>query len=163
MKITRKAVVFLLLTVLVTVFIWHNSLQDAVDSREASKFFDLLLVQLAKFSGGTLSWREVDHFVRKLAHFTEFALLGVMLRSFFVAAMAWGRQLLSRCTLLALCLCAVVAAMDEYLQQFSPGRSCQLSDVVLDSSGALAGILAVELVAYLLWRFGGWGRGRDGE
>ena len=153
MKITRKAVVFLLLTVSVTAFIWHNSLQDAVNSREASKFFDLLLVQLVKFSGGTLFWREVDHFVRKLAHFTEFALLGMMLRSFFAAAVAWGRQLLSRCTLLAVCLCAMVAGMDEYLQQFSPGRSCQLSDVALDSSGALMGILVVELLFYLLYRF----------
>jgi len=153
LKITRKAVVFLLLTVSVTAFIWHNSLQDAVNSREASKFFDLLLVQLVKFSGGTLSWREVDHFVRKLAHFTEFALLGMMLRSFFAAAVAWGRQLLSRCTLLAVCLCAMVAGMDEYLQQFSPGRSCQLSDVALDSSGALMGILVVELLFYLLYRF----------
>ena len=153
MKITRKAVVFLLLTVSVTAFIWHNSLQDAVNSREASKFFDLLLVQLVKFSGGTLSWREVDHFVRKLAHFTEFALLGMMLRSFFAAAMNRGRQLLSRCTLLAVCLCAMVAGMDEYLQQFSPGRSCQLSDVALDSSGALMGILVVELLFYLLYRF----------
>ncbi|SFI25414.1 VanZ like family protein [Selenomonas ruminantium] len=153
MKITRKAVVFLLLTILVTAFIWHNSLQDAVNSREASKFFDLLLVQLVKLSGGTLSWREVDHFVRKLAHFTEFALLGMMLRSFFAAAMNRGRQLLSRCTLLAVCLCAMVAGMDEYLQQFSPGRSCQLSDVALDSSGALMGILVVELLFYLLYRF----------
>ncbi len=153
MKITRKAVVFLLLTVSVTAFIWHNSLQDAVNSREASKFFDLLLVQLVKFSGGTLSWREVDHFVRKLAHFTEFALLGMMLRSFFAAAMDRGRQLLSCCTLLAVCLCAMVAGMDEYLQQFSPGRSCQLSDVALDSSGALMGILVVELLLYLLYRF----------
>ncbi|MBE6075486.1 MAG: VanZ family protein [Selenomonas ruminantium] len=153
MKITRKAVVFLLLTVSVTAFIWHNSLQDAVNSREASKFFDLLLVQLVKFSGGTLSWREVDHFVRKLAHFTEFALLGMMLRSFFAAALNRGRQLLSRCTLLAVCLCAMVAGMDEYLQQFSPGRSCQLSDVALDSSGALMGILVVELLFYLLYRF----------
>lgn len=153
MKITRKAVVFLLLTVSVTAFIWHNSLQDAVNSREASKFFDLLLVQLVKFSGGTLSWREVDHFVRKLAHFTEFALLGMMLRSFFAAALSRGRQLLSRCTLLAVCLCAMVAGMDEYLQQFSPGRSCQLSDVALDSSGALMGILVVELLFYLLYRF----------
>jgi VanZ family protein len=153
LKITRKAVVFLLLTVSVTAFIWHNSLQDAVNSREASKFFDLLLVQLVKFSGGTLSWREVDHFVRKLAHFTEFALLGMMLRSFFAAALNRGRQLLSRCTLLAVCLCAMVAGMDEYLQQFSPGRSCQLSDVALDSSGALMGILVVELLFYLLYRF----------
>jgi VanZ family protein len=153
LKITRKAVVFLLLTVSVTAFIWHNSLQDAVNSREASKFFDLLLVQLVKFSGGTLSWREVDHFVRKLAHFTEFALLGMMLRSFFAAALNRGRQLLNRCTLLAVCLCAMVAGMDEYLQQFSPGRSCQLSDVALDSSGALMGILVVELLFYLLYRF----------
>ena len=41
----------------------------------------------------------------------------------------------------------------EVLDKICTKLECQLSDVALDSSGALMGILVVELLFYLLYRF----------
>lgn len=78
------------------------------------------------------------HFIRKAAHFCEYALLGFLLfytlKSYFVktlvsCAVAWG-------------IAVAVAFSDEGLQFLSEGRAPALLDVGIDSSGALCGVLA---------------------
>lgn len=78
-----------------------------------------------------------DHIVRKLAHFCEYALEGFLLtlclrvytRHFFVH-ISW--PILGG---------LLTALTDETIQMFSDGRSSQLTDVWLDFSGGMAGIL----------------------
>ena len=78
-----------------------------------------------------------DHIVRKLAHFCEYALEGFLLtlclrvytRHFFVH-ISW--PILGG---------LLTALTDETIQMFSDGRSSQLTDVWLDFSGVMAGIL----------------------
>ena len=42
------------------------------------------------------------------------------------------------------------AATDEFHQIFVPGRAGMLTDVMIDSSGALAGILLAALVGFII-------------
>ena len=75
--------------------------------------------------------------LRKVAHFLEFAVLGILLTGTFHGARNF--------TLAKPMLFAVLTAMtDETIQSFTPGRNCALSDVWLDAAGALTG-------AVLLW------------
>ena len=78
--------------------------------------------------------------LRKLAHFSEFAVLGGLL-SFCL------RVRISR-PLLAGLLCALG---DETIQLFVPGRSGQVSDVWIDFAGAAAAIAAMFLIRRL-WK-----------
>ena len=39
-----------------------------------------------------------------------------------------------------------IAILDEFIQRFSPGRSSQFSDVVIDTIGVVIGIFLVKLV-----------------
>ena len=80
------------------------------------------------------------HAVRKLAHFTEFFILGALLRQLFAAA---PRQTPVLPVLTGL-LCALG---DETIQLFIPGRSGQVSDVWLDFSGVLTAVLLTGLLA----------------
>lgn len=93
----------------------------------------------------------INHPVRKLAHATEYAVLGGLVAAMFGAyglrgwlrlGVAWG------CT-------ALYACTDEFHQLFVPGRSGQLADVLIDSSGALAGVLLCLLVAAIWTRIKG--------
>ena len=43
-------------------------------------------------------------------------------------------------------LCAGMAALNEYHQSFMEGRSCELRDVLIDSGGAVTGVLAAALI-----------------
>ena len=91
----------------------------------------------------------LDHPVRKAAHMTEYAVLGVLLAGSFDEARgvsasgeagAAGAGLFRR-MLTAFSIGTLYAVTDELHQTFVPGRSGQVSDVVLDSAGVLLGIL----------------------
>lgn len=85
-------------------------------------------------------------FVRKTAHFFMFCGLGFLavctIRSYYgrphirVYASAW-------------LFCIFCAVCDEFHQLFVPGRGAQLSDVCLDSAGALTGVAIAFLVLLL--------------
>lgn len=79
----------------------------------------------------------------KVAHFAMYALLAALL--------VWARPAGRRTTVLAVIaiLVAVAAygALDEWHQQFIPGRSMDLSDWLADTSGAIVGAVAATLGA----------------
>ena len=88
----------------------------------------------------------MDHYVRKTAHFLEYALLGVLV------CRALGIDVKKKAHLLgaALAFCSFYAVTDELHQYFVPGRSCQIKDVMIDSSGALTGICFCMLAGFVL-------------
>lgn len=76
----------------------------------------------------------------KAVHFSLYAVLGVLLsRRMSEVIGAW------RGALLAVVLAIAFAVVDEWHQQFIPGRSAERADVLADSLGALAGALLYAL------------------
>ena len=90
---------------------------------------------------------ELVHFlVRKTAHLTEYAILGLLLLRALrmsIAAQATTRslQLLG----IALLCSAVYASMDEFHQSFVAGRTACVQDVLIDTTGALIGLVIATL------------------
>lgn len=83
-----------------------------------------------------------DHYVRKGAHMTEYAILAVFL---YVWA---GRRPLPplRRAEIAAGIAALYACTDEIHQLFVAGRAGMFSDVLVDSLGAVLGLAVVLLV-----------------
>jgi len=77
----------------------------------------------------------IEHPVRKAAHFTLYAVLGFLM---FGATADKGIKM-KKTFLLSWLFGTSYAATDEIHQIFVPGRSCQLTDVLLDSSGVFCG------------------------
>lgn len=84
----------------------------------------------------------IHNFIRKLAHFTIYAVLGVWV---YLLCCCYD---LSFCKafFVAFAVCTVYAGSDELHQFFVPGRACMLLDVLTDSAGAVAGILLIRAV-----------------
>ncbi len=78
---------------------------------------------------------ELDHFVRKTAHFIEYAFLAAAWVFHFVFR-GRGYRIAAGLSIL---ITSVYAATDEFHQTFVAGRSGQISDVLLDSCGAVVG------------------------
>lgn len=89
--------------------------------------------------------KKIDHPVRKCAHFTEYMILGIFFASAFIGNIKKKQTEIMASFLLG----ASYAASDELHQLFVPGRSGQISDVMLDSAGVLTGVLLVFLLARL--------------
>jgi|SRR3954469_3666102 VanZ family protein len=86
-------------------------------------------------------------FIRKLAHLTEFALLGILCyralrhdQDHHQYGWRWSTASL------ALGISAAYACTDEIHQMFVPSREASLRDVLIDTSGAALGL-------FLLWIF----------
>lgn len=88
-----------------------------------------------------------NHPVRKLAHFTEYAVLGALLSIVFLCFV----QTKKRFYLFSVTLSFILASTDEIHQLFVSGRACRFYDVLIDTSGAAAGILLV-LIFTLLFK-----------
>ncbi len=99
---------------------------------------------------------EIYHsLVRKLAHMTEYAVLAAAL---YFPLRLWR---IPRPCLGAWCFCLFYAALDEFHQRFSFGRSPSFRDVCIDVSGALIGLLLAAALSALFRRLGGGTRSRS--
>ena len=78
-----------------------------------------------------------EHPIRKIAHFAEYACMGVLVYSVWRPWMERGRRLF----LLVLIWVFVSAAADEIHQLFVPGRWGSPADVLLDTCGGAFGVL----------------------
>ena len=138
----KAAIVFAVLTVLLIAFIWGQSmLPRDVSSGESGWLMGLLKPLLDP--KGRIDEDVFDHYLRKTAHFTEFAALGFCM-SGFLMNLQWKKRGL-RIPAAALS-CVLVAAVDETIQRFSVDRGPHLRDVLLDSCGAIFGIIVFLLI-----------------
>ncbi|MDF2542377.1 MAG: hypothetical protein K0S47_2095 [Herbinix sp.] len=92
----------------------------------------------------------INHIVRKGAHFSEYALLAITLAFHFYV---WGKRKY-KLALLSILLTAAYAATDEFHQLFVAGRSGELKDVGIDTSGAIFGTILFFLLLLLMKKIG---------
>ena len=122
------------LIILTLALIWGHSLLGREASSEESGFVMELLEPVLEMVVG--EGNVTEFLVRKLAHFTEFCILGMELLPFF----AYRKPLFLQAFLLALTHGFFAAFLDETIQIFS-GRGPMIQDVWLDVSGFAVGSL----------------------
>lgn len=155
----ETAWVWPVLLVLWVLFIFGHSLTPAeLSSRESGWVMDCFLQVLNLFGCGG-SWL-TDYIVRKGAHFTEYFIFGLLLIQNFCTfwqGAGWSRGSFKRNRIEKLFplmfFVLAVPFFDETIQLFVAGRAGQISDVWLDISGAVCGILFREAAVVL---FGKW-------
>ena len=136
MKRKHRLVLFSILSMLILCFIFGNSLLGKEQSgAKSSLVADLLRPILDPKE--KIPEDLFHHFVRKLAHFTEFAALG--------AALSWRLGMLEKRKFPALVYSFGTACLDETIQLFVPDRGPAIRDVVIDTCGAAVGILLLLL------------------
>ena len=86
--------------------------------------------------------------MRKCAHFTEYAVLGIECT---VVIICLTRKVVAPYLWADLFVVLFIAVLDEYVQTFF-GRTSLAVDVVIDFSGALAGIALALIVAAIMKR-----------
>lgn len=81
---------------------------------------------------------EINHIIRKLAHFTEYAILTTLGYWGWAKGVGKAPHLALRITLAVSILFAI---SDEFHQRFVPGRTSMLTDVFVDCFGAAVAAL----------------------
>ncbi len=104
---------------------------SAQHSNESAEFSGQFLAMLNKFFSAGLT----DFLIRKAAHTAEYFILAILVfNAVFLTRQKQG-------PFLTFFIALLVAVSDEIHQHFVPGRACQIRDILIDSAGAILGIL----------------------
>ena len=128
---------------LIVFFIWDNSLQNGGTSDGFSLIFAKWIAPIANKLGFYGNIWALNRIIRKLAHLTEFTILGGVLYVVLRRYIEYGTVVKT------IVVGIVIASLDEFIQLFSLGRSSQVFDVLIDTIGIIIGILVVKLAYYI--------------
>ena len=131
-----------LLVALMVIFIFSNSAASAGTSNGMSLTVSEWIRPVLNTVGLHPETDFLNFVIRKLAHFSEYALLGCLIAiAYRLQPWSWMK---SKAALLPF---FIIPVLDENLQRFSAGRSCELRDMLIDSAGMAAGLfLAIVLL-----------------
>ncbi|MDQ0352748.1 VanZ family protein [Alkalibacillus filiformis] len=123
--------------------IFYFSHQPGEESSELSGSVVEIVLSIVPFIDADTEW--VHIVIRKGAHFFVYFILGVLV----INALRISGVKLKRSVWVSILVCLLYAISDEVHQLYIPGRSGEVSDVVLDTVGASFGML-IYLVFYRL-------------
>jgi len=135
------------------ILIFMFSQQPVHMSRELSIDVTAAIIKLIRLwdPDYTYTVSDLHKLVRKCAHVMLYFVFGMLL----LHALSIRKGPTPRLMLLTGLACLAYAITDEWHQLYVPGRGAQWQDVIIDTAGAILGILLYKLV-HLLFR----GRGK---
>lgn len=130
----NKSSTILMLLWMLLIFIMSSC--DATESTNQSNFIVNIINNIFKIENIEL----LSFIIRKLAHFTEYLILG------FLTINMLNKNDISKKYLLSILICIIYATSDEIHQIFVPGRACQIRDILIDSIGSITGVYLYKLI-----------------
>lgn len=150
---TRKRLIILLriLIVISILVAWGHSLMSLPASQKESGLVLKALKPVFKaiMPGKTIT----DYFIRKLAHFSEFCIMGLEMTMYLQLSQGIKPKLLVNTLLSGL----FIAFIDESIQMFT-GRGPLISDLWIDLAGFTLGGLIMCLAVFIWHRLKGKGK-----
>ena len=132
MKTDKKNIISWIAVLLCMAVIFILSAQTADESQRLSDRFIIIF-------GLELS----SDFVRTCAHFLEYAGLSVLVYNALYRSFCCTKPVLS------VAVSAIYAVTDEIHQLFVEGRAFQISDILIDSAGAVSGVTVLSIIIFV--------------
>lgn len=148
--------ILIVLTALTMWFIFSNASADGESSSKASYTVTVTVQEVVGSINpsspiATATGEDFDllhDFVRKVAHATEYFALGLFA---FGVYLTYAKSDRRGFFYVVPCFVYLTAATDEYVQTHSAGRAAEFSDLCVDCTGALLGMVVALCVYGLIW------------
>lgn len=147
----RKIILWILVIACMGTIFFFSS-QEATESSELSAGF---IVSVIRFFDVREAFSEVEiqeisiafnNIVRIGAHFTIFGILGFLIALLLGEYKVYGVKQ----TIYSLVWSFIYSCTDEIHQNFVPGRSAQISDIITDTLGAFTGALFAVMISIII-------------
>ena len=139
--IIRYILIICVIVLCCKIFSFSN--QNGESSKNTSSRFTVVILKIFNIEKDEIAVQIFDPLVRKVAHFSVYMLLGILLMC-TSETFKWQRVYkFDFSTMFAF----LFASGDELHQRFVPGRSGEFADVCLDTMGAMIGVLIVLIIA----------------
>ena len=137
-----KKYVNIILLILWMALIFTLSNYSAVESSSQSGLITTLLSKILKINNIEI----LEVIIRKSAHLFEYILLGILTINFL------KDYKINKLIFISIFIGSIYACTDEIHQLFIPGRSCQISDIFIDSIGVSIGVF-LYIYIYKLFKY----------
>lgn len=139
--------IILIVVWMITIFVFSG--QQGTESGGTSRKFTVAIIQI--ITGKRLELNHpfvegVQFVIRKLAHFTIYAIGGFLIMNYTYSIEKTMKQKI----LFSIVLGETYAITDEIHQFFVPGRSAQIFDVCIDTLGLTVGVFVYLLVRRII-------------
>lgn len=132
------------------------SAQPATKSNHLSKKVTQVIIEtvgkvlpLEVDKGATDLISELNRTIRKFAHGLSYFILGILVMH--ASMISFSKKGVA--VFFTLIFCPLYAISDEWHQMFVPGRSAQVQDVIIDTIGAVTGIIIYVGIAFVVKRW----------
>ena len=145
-RVANIIFIFLTIALAITIFLLSSDTGEESGSKSSSITEMILSILVKDFDDMSLKERQVlinkySFLIRKLAHFSEYAAFGFLLYGSYyslnTSIVVKKRMMILNTWLFA----TLYAVTDELHQKYVAGRGPSIRDVMIDSMGALFGIL----------------------
>lgn len=140
----------LLIIWMIIIFIFSNDPSGKTEEKTNS-FIETIIEIVEVVTGNEKNSEEIEkivdelfYLIRKLAHFTEYFILGILM----LLALKYEIKKEETLYYLSIIFCVLYAGSDEFHQLFVEGRNGNIKDVIIDSCGS---ILSITISCYYLW------------
>lgn len=131
----KQLSIILVLIWMIIIFIMSSF--NAEDSANQSNFIVNIIANILNINNIEL----LNLIIRKLAHYIEYLILGILVINMFI------KNNIPKSYLISIIFCVIYAISDEIHQFIIPGRACQIKDILIDSIGSITGIYLYKLIS----------------
>lgn len=152
LNIIRMILIIFLIGIFTTIFGFSNQNSEVSGgiSKKVTEYIVKFFPSIEKNS--EIKKQEImnklEKIIRKIAHFSIYTLVGLLLMGLMKTYKIKEIDQVG----LSMIIGIIYASTDEIHQAFIPGRSVQLTDVMLDSIGVLTGVFIVMLLLEIIRR-----------
>lgn len=139
MKINILRIIIMILLLGTFYIIFGFSSQNGEESGNVSGKITRFILERIPIEENEKNLKRTEGIIRKIAHFSIYTWVGFLIMSFFSTYPIKENKRI----IISLGIGVLYAISDEIHQSFVPDRSCQITDVILDSMGVLLGILVL--------------------
>ncbi len=131
---------------MLTVFMFSNENGDK--SQSTSKIVTKAIIRIFTYNQNltqdetTKLIENTDYIVRKLAHFSIYALGGVLIFNYINTFKGKANKKI----VISIVIGVLYAMLDEFHQYFISGRSAQVLDICIDSLGVITGVSLIYII-----------------
>lgn len=160
MKLSKKyliwTIIFSVIAIAINAYIIVHSCLDAVQSTEASSgVIEVTEEVINTVAPGTITPENHDSFatfIRKaFGHFGLFAISGFFSSlALYLAIAPFNKQKYYQIIIIAVAFGLLMGLVTETIQLYVPGRSGEITDVLIDFGGYLLGFLIILLILFLI-------------
>jgi VanZ family protein len=148
--VNKRSKIFFILSIIMTLIIWINSFLPADLSGAQSGWVVGMVQSILDLFNIEVALDTLSLWVRKLAHFTEFMVLGIL----WFFTIHEHHNNLKKSIVSVLIIAVLTATLDETIQLFSIGRAFAVLDIGIDTLGALFGLCLCFLFTIMIHKKG---------